>query len=125
MERRRTLGWWIAGAFVLSAGVTPARPMDDEPAELPPPAAREVDFAADVAPLLERLSAVTDLALVAYPNAGRAWDPLTGWQGQSRVSGDDLMRAWAEIDRVRFIGGCCGVGPAAIAGISRSLTSST
>lgn len=78
-----------------------------------------------VAPLLERLSAVTDLALVAYPNAGRAWDPLTGWQGQSRVSGDDLVRAWAEIDRVRFIGGCCGVGPSAIAGISRSLTSST
>jgi len=77
-----------------------------------------------VAPLLERLSASTDLALVAYPNAGRAWDPVTGWQGESRVSGDDLVRTWAEIDRVRFVGGCCGVGPAAITGIARSLTPS-
>jgi len=75
-----------------------------------------------VAPLLERLSAGSDLALVAYPNAGRAWDPVTGWQGEGEESGADLVRAWAAIDGVRLIGGCCGVGPDSIARIAATLT---
>ena len=75
-----------------------------------------------VTPLLERLSAGSDLALVAYPNAGRAWDPVTGWQGEGEESGDDLVRAWAAIDGVRLIGGCCGVGPDSIARIAATLT---
>lgn len=74
-----------------------------------------------VAPLLERLSAASDLALVAYPNAGRAWDPATGWQGEGQESGADLVRAWSAIDGVRLIGGCCGVGPDSIARIAAAL----
>ena len=75
-----------------------------------------------VIPLLERLSTGSDLALVTYPNAGRAWDPVTGWQGEGEESGDDLVRAWAAIDGVRLIGGCCGVGPDSIARIAATLT---
>lgn len=75
-----------------------------------------------VGPLLSRLSAASDLALVAYPNSGRAWDPATGWSGEGRETGDDLVRSWAAIDGVRLIGGCCGVGPESIARISATLS---
>lgn len=75
-----------------------------------------------VAPLLRRLSAASDLALVAYPNVGREWNPATGWQGAGEESGDDLVRAWALIEGVRLIGGCCGVGPDSIRGIAATLS---
>jgi len=72
--------------------------------------------------LLSRLSAATALALVAYPNSGRSWDPVTGWSGEGRQARDDLVRSWAAIDGVRLIGGCCGVGPESIARISATLS---
>ena len=56
--------------------------------------------------LLNRIRTVTDLPLVAYPNAGRAYDALTKtWSGAASAwSGDAAI-----------VGGCCGVGPTAIA----------
>jgi homocysteine S-methyltransferase len=55
--------------------------------------------------LLARIRSVTDLPLVAYPNAGRTYDAATKrWSGgASSWSGDAAIA-----------GGCCGVGPAAL-----------
>jgi S-methylmethionine-dependent homocysteine/selenocysteine methylase len=52
--------------------------------------------------LLSRIRSVTDLPLVAYPNAGRAYDAETkSWRGAAQV--------WSgEAD---LVGGCCGIGP--------------
>ncbi|WP_165251361.1 PSD1 and planctomycete cytochrome C domain-containing protein [Paludisphaera soli] len=55
MGRRFALGFGIVWTLALVAGAASPRAQDDEAAaELPPPASREVDFARDVAPLLER-----------------------------------------------------------------------
>jgi homocysteine S-methyltransferase len=73
----------------------------------PPVAAVGVNCTAPehVDELLERIKAVTDLPLVAYPNAGRGYDPATKtWSGAgSEWSGD-----------ARIVGGCCGIGPATL-----------
>ena len=57
--------------------------------------------------LLNRIRTVTDLPLVAYPNAGRTYDAATKtWSGAAHAwSGDAAL-----------VGGCCGIGPRAIAG---------
>jgi homocysteine S-methyltransferase len=56
--------------------------------------------------LLGRISAVTDLPLVAYPNAGRSYDAVTKtWSGEM----SSCTFAGAQL-----VGGCCGWGPAAI-----------
>lgn len=60
--------------------------------------------------------------LVAYPNAGRVWD------GENRVwlgDGDQVLPAvavseWVELGAA-LIGGCCGLGPAAIADLAGQL----
>jgi homocysteine S-methyltransferase len=56
--------------------------------------------------LLGRIAAVTDLPLVAYPNAGRSYDAFT-----KTWSGDTSACTFAG---ARLVGGCCGWGPAAI-----------
>jgi homocysteine S-methyltransferase len=56
--------------------------------------------------LLERIAAVTDLPLVAYPNAGRAYDAVTKtWSGETSA---------CTFAGATLVGGCCGWGPAAI-----------
>ena len=56
--------------------------------------------------LLTRIRAVTDLPLVAYPNAGRTYDAATKtWSGGAS--------SWHG-DAAQIVGGCCGVGPAAL-----------
>lgn len=74
-----------------------------------------------VEPLLRRMEAAGAPALVAYPNAGRAWSPDSGWSGAGSDVGEDLVTRWRAIPRVALIGGCCGIGPSSIAGIARSL----
>ena len=57
--------------------------------------------------LLGRIAAVSDLPLVAYPNAGRSYDAVTKtWSGE--MSSCTFAGA-------TLVGGCCGWGPAAIA----------
>ena len=75
-----------------------------------------------VASLLRRLSTTSDLALLAYPNTGRSFDPQGGWQGEAAPEDMATVRDWASIEGVRLIGGCCGVGPATIAQISETLS---
>jgi S-methylmethionine-dependent homocysteine/selenocysteine methylase len=56
--------------------------------------------------LLNRIRTVTDLPLVAYPNSGRAYDATTNTcSGTASAWGGDAA----------LVGGCCGVGPTAIA----------
>lgn len=55
-------------------------------------------------------------ALIAYPNHGRTWDASARtWTGdESAFTLDGSVDAWVALG-ARFIGGCCGVGPAGIA----------
>jgi homocysteine S-methyltransferase len=62
--------------------------------------------------LLERIGAVTDLPLVAYPNAGRSYDAVT-----KTWSGDPSSCTFAG---ATLVGGCCGWGPRATAALSAS-----
>jgi homocysteine S-methyltransferase len=72
-----------------------------------------------VAGLLARARDATDLPLVAYPNAGRTWDATArAWAGEGAdVLPDEQVRAWADAG-AWLIGGCCGLGPRAIARIA-------
>ena len=72
--------------------------------------------------LLERARACTDLPLLVYPNHGRTWHARDGeWRGPGV---DGFPRAtvagWRERG-AQAIGGCCGIGPDAIAGVARVL----
>lgn len=71
--------------------------------------------------LLKRLSGAGAPALVAYPNSGRAWSPTAGWSGEGTDVGEDLVSRWRQVPGVAFIGGCCGVGPDAVAAIAATL----
>jgi homocysteine S-methyltransferase len=72
--------------------------------------------------LIERTRAVTDLPILVYPNSGRIWDgERRGWHGAG-VEGFPaaVIAGWRERG-ASGIGGCCGIGPAAIADVARSL----
>lgn len=90
---------------------------------------------AHVPELISRARAVTDLPLVAYPNSGERYDPRTGsWAsppsvgparssaGSARPHEPWLSSVLAAIDAgASVVGGCCRVGPDAIAELRRSL----
>jgi homocysteine S-methyltransferase len=68
--------------------------------------------------LLGRMRSVTDLPLVAYPNAGGVWSAETGmWAGVHGLgSVTDLLSAGA-----RAVGGCCGTDADAIRALAEQL----
>lgn len=69
--------------------------------------------------LLRRAATATDLPLVAYPNSGRVWDGNErGWLtlGTDRLA-LDAVDEWVDAG-ARLVGGCCGIGPAAIRAIA-------
>jgi homocysteine S-methyltransferase len=70
--------------------------------------------------LLQRARTSTGLPLLAYPNSGRTWDGHE-WRGPG-VAGfpSATVAGWRE-HGARAIGGCCGIGPDAIAGIAHAL----
>lgn len=64
-----------------------------------------------------------DLPIVVYPNAGRVWDGVASmWLGDGS---DRLARSaveeWYDAG-VSLVGGCCGLGPAAIADVAAAAT---
>jgi homocysteine S-methyltransferase len=70
--------------------------------------------------LLERARASTALPLLVYPNHGRTWDGRE-WRGTGMAGFPPATVArWRERG-ARAIGGCCGIGPDAIAGVARAL----
>ena len=75
-----------------------------------------------VTALLGRMRAVTGLPLVAYPNSGRTWNGgARAWSdGGARSLPEDVVRAWATAGACA-IGGCCGLGPAAIRSVASAL----
>jgi homocysteine S-methyltransferase len=55
--------------------------------------------------------------LVAYPNSGESWDAAARrWTGEAGVP-DDAVRGWLDAG-ARLVGGCCRVGPPAIARVA-------
>jgi homocysteine S-methyltransferase len=53
--------------------------------------------------------------VVVYPNAGRVWDrEASVWLGDGTdLLPDQAVRSWFDAG-VSLVGGCCGLGPAAI-----------
>lgn len=72
--------------------------------------------------LLERIGAVTDLPILVYPNWGRIWDgDRYEWNGVGvEAFAPTVIAGWQERG-ARGIGGCCGIGPAAIADVASAL----
>lgn len=74
----------------------------------------------DVAPALAVAHAVTGLPTVAYPNSGETWHADSrAWSGRAQEI-SAMVGPWAGAG-ARLIGGCCGIGPAAIADIQQAL----
>ncbi|HVU78817.1 MAG TPA: homocysteine S-methyltransferase [Gaiellaceae bacterium] len=75
-----------------------------------------------VGALLERARSVTDRPLLVYPNHGRAWDEAGyTWSG---IGVDRfparLVARWRALG-ASAVGGCCGIGPQAIADLAGRL----
>ncbi|WEO94530.1 homocysteine S-methyltransferase [Streptomyces sp. FXJ1.172] len=74
----------------------------------------------DVEPAVEIAARVTGKPVVVYPNSGEAWDARArAWTGRRRF-GAGQVKTWRDAG-ARLIGGCCRVGPEAIASIRQAL----
>ncbi|WP_432135751.1 MULTISPECIES: homocysteine S-methyltransferase [unclassified Streptomyces] len=63
---------------------------------------------------------VTGKPVVVYPNSGEGWDARArAWTGRATFS-PEQVRGWEQAG-ARLIGGCCRVGPEAVAAIARGL----
>ena len=77
-----------------------------------------------VAGLARRIRAVTDLAIIAYPNRGGTWDAAAGrWRGTRTGSFADWLPAWRDAG-VAIVGGCCGTDASDIARLRAALADS-
>ncbi|MFE5036619.1 homocysteine S-methyltransferase [Streptomyces sp. NPDC056683] len=75
-------------------------------------APQDADRAVEVA------ARVTGKPVVVYPNSGEVWDAQArAWRGRSTFAAGQVT-GWRAAG-ARLIGGCCRVGPEAIAGIAR------
>lgn len=75
---------------------------------------------ADVGPAVRTARAMTGKPVIVYPNSGEGWDPVRrAWTGPSQFTAQ-RARDWVAAG-ARIIGGCCRVGPAGIAALSRAL----
>ncbi|MFF2487544.1 homocysteine S-methyltransferase [Microbacterium sp. NPDC058062] len=74
----------------------------------------------DVLPAVRSAIAASGKPAIVYPNSGETWDGVARrWIGEPELD-LALTSSWAEAG-ARFIGGCCRVGPAAIAAVARAL----
>ncbi|WP_344442623.1 homocysteine S-methyltransferase [Kitasatospora nipponensis] len=75
----------------------------------------------DVGPAVRIAAEVTGKPVVVYPNSGERWQPASrSWQGRA-LGPAPLAAGWVR-DGARLVGGCCRVGPAAIAELAAELT---
>jgi homocysteine S-methyltransferase len=114
-------------SFSISAGRTRAgQPLADAFAVAGAPAAvRAVGVNCchpdEVSEAVRLAVAVTGKPAVAYPNGGEQWDAdARRWVGPGRFDPADAP-AWVQAG-AGYVGGCCRVGPAEIAGLSRAVT---
>jgi len=75
--------------------------------------------------LLSELAHASDRPLVAYPNSGESWNASArAWEGAPQgFRPEEACTTWREAGAT-FLGGCCRVGPAAIARLRRRLLGS-
>lgn len=74
----------------------------------------------DARAAIETAARVTGKPVVAYPNSGETWDATTrSWTGRTTFT-PEQVRAWHTAG-AQLIGGCCRVGPEAVADIARTL----
>ncbi|MFI8965405.1 homocysteine S-methyltransferase [Streptomyces sp. NPDC053493] len=77
---------------------------------------------ADAGPAAEIAAAVTGKPVVVYPNSGERWDAeARAWRGDATFA-PATTEAWRTAG-ARLIGGCCRVGPPAVASLAATLTS--
>ncbi|MGX4689093.1 homocysteine S-methyltransferase [Streptomyces sp. JNUCC 63] len=75
----------------------------------------------DAAAAVRAAARVTGKPVVVYPNSGESWDAGNRkWAGGSTF-GPEQVQAW-RASGARLIGGCCRVGPEAIAQVARVLS---
>jgi homocysteine S-methyltransferase len=76
----------------------------------------------ELLPAIAAARAVTDKAVVVYPNSGEQWDAKNRrWIGRPGIPGD-LVSAWLDAGAT-IVGGCCRIGPAEIAQIAAVVSS--
>ncbi len=75
---------------------------------------------ADVLGAVRTATEVTGLPAVAYPNRGGTWDSASKTWSYGDAVDLDLVDAWVGAG-ARYVGGCCGLGPADIGTLSRRL----
>jgi homocysteine S-methyltransferase len=76
----------------------------------------------ELLPAIAAARAVTDKAVVVYPNSGEQWDAKNRrWIGRPGVPAD-LVSAWLDAGAT-IVGGCCRIGPAEIAQIAAVVAS--
>ncbi|WP_425828213.1 homocysteine S-methyltransferase [Streptomyces fractus] len=74
----------------------------------------------DVEAAVRIAARVTGKPVVVYPNSGEEWDAeARAWAGRATFTPDQVT-AWRDAG-ARLIGGCCRVGPGAVAGIGAAL----
>jgi homocysteine S-methyltransferase len=73
---------------------------------------------ADVLGAVREAVAATGLPVVAYPNRGGSWDSDAKQWVYGGPLDWDLALQWVEAG-ARYVGGCCGTGPADIAELAR------
>ena len=119
---------WLSLTTVLD-GDGVVRTRRGEPAEEVYAMAREVDAVVAVGvnctapdgvlPAVTAASAA-DKPVVVYPNSGERWDAAARrWTGTAGLSPADAL-TWVD-SGARLVGGCCRVGPDAIAALARAL----
>ncbi|QOV34747.1 homocysteine S-methyltransferase [Streptomyces ferrugineus] len=74
----------------------------------------------DVEGAVESAARVTGKPVVVYPNSGEAWNAeARAWDGRATFTAEEVL-GW-RASGARLIGGCCRVGPDAVASIARAL----
>ena len=75
---------------------------------------------ADVLGAVRQAVAVTGLPAVAYPNRGGSWDSVAKQWAYGAPLDPDLAESWVAAG-ARWVGGCCGTGPADLAALAARL----
>lgn len=74
----------------------------------------------DVLGAVREAVAVTGLPAVAYPNRGGSWNSETKQWAYGDPIDLDLVESWVAAG-ARFVGGCCGTGPADVADLAERI----
>jgi homocysteine S-methyltransferase len=72
----------------------------------------------DVLAAVATAAAITTLPAIAYPNRGGSWDSVSKTWSYGAPLDLDLVESWIAAG-TRYVGGCCGTGPADIAQLAQ------